>query len=141
MDNSITDNNNGGQLVNPIQVLVHARTSLPHMRKHLDRIAGDPTRKDQVAQMEKMFQGMGEATDKLQKEINRQAQNEQPQQPQLDPDFVHELIKTMGNLKIKDTKTKGDLAIKAQAQQHKDRLLDLKTASDIRRKNASSSVS
>lgn len=111
------------------------------MRQHLDAIAGDPTRKDQVAMMDKMWHGMAQATDKLQKEVNRQMQNEEPQQPQLDPEFVHDLVKTKGNLQVKELKTKGDLAIKAQAQAHKDRLLDLKTASDIRRKNASSNFS
>lgn len=121
----------------PHALLVHLNQAGPHTHEHLQQIAGDPTRKEQVKAMTKAWMEMSQMTDKLTQEVEASdaaAAAEQPAQAP-DPELIAALAKVDGELKIKERKTMGELALKAQKQQFTLRQNDIKTAHDMRLEN------
>lgn len=125
----------GGQ-AQPMAVLVHLHNFGPHTRVHLNNLAGDPTRKAQLAQREQAWLQMSKITDQLQQQIEESLKSQQANaQPQVDPALVAAMAKVNGELQIKRTKAVGDMQLKADKQAAMLRLKDLQTAHDIRLKN------
>lgn len=124
----------------PIELLIHLEQAGPHLHQHLQQIAGDPTRKTQIKQFQKQWQDLSHITDKVQKEVDKYLQEQAQQQPpaQPDPEKLAPLLKVQGDLQLKAKKQTGDLALKAHKQMHTERLADLKTAAEIRRRNVES---
>lgn len=118
----------------PVDKLVHMEQAGPHMHKHLDELAGDPTRKKQHKEREQALQQLGKATDKLKQNVDEwlQSQQENAPAPQPDPEQMAALAKVHGQLGLQKQKQDGQFALKAQAQAHKQMLADKKTAADIR---------
>ncbi len=125
---------------NPVEVLAHMDAAGPHLIEHLDALTRDPTRKQQIAQMGQAFQMLSKATDQLRQNVEEAAAAEAASQPppeqQMDPEFMAKMAEVSGNLAIKKQKAEGDFQVKLAKYQHTARLADLKTADDIRRKNA-----
>lgn len=118
----------------PMEVLVHLHNFGPHTRQHLNEMAGDPTRKTQLAQREAAWLAMSKIADQLQQQMEEAMQSQQAQQPQVDPALVAAMAKVHGDLQIKSAKAQGDLQLKAQKQQQMMRLKDLQQAHDMRLK-------
>lgn len=124
----------GGQS-DPMQLLIHLEQAGVHMNQHLARMAGDPSRKDMVDQARQAIVMMSKMSDQLKKQL-AQAMAAQaaanPPQEQPDPD----LVKVLGDLKLKGMKNQGDLQLKAQKQEQQMRLKDLQAAHTMRLKTA-----
>lgn len=121
----------------PRELLVHLNQAGPHTHEHLQQIAGDPTRKEQVKGMTKAWMEMSQMTDKLTQEIEASdaaAAANQPQQAP-DPALIAALAKVDGDLKIKERKMMGDMALKAQKQNFTLRQKDIQTAHGMRLEN------
>jgi hypothetical protein len=120
----------------PQEKLLHMEQAGPHLNQHLNALRGDPTRKNEVQQKEKMLQQLGKVSDQLGQQVQEamaaQAQNGQtpPQQPS------PEMAKVMGELQLKGMKTQGELELKARKHAQQEQLADAKTASGIQRETA-----
>lgn len=126
----------GGQ-GDPHELLLHLEQAGPHTHEHLQAVASDPTRKEQVKGMQEAWLGMSKMTDQLAQQVQEADQAAADQQPQQapDPTLIAALAKVHGELQIKGMKAKGDMALKAQKQQFQLRQSDLKTAHTIRLDN------
>jgi hypothetical protein len=122
----------GGQ-ADPQQVLVHAHQAGPHMAQHLQAVQGDPTRKDQVEQMDKAMMNLSKMTDQLGQQVDAAMKaRKRNAQPQPDPALVAAMAKVQGELQIKQTKMQGDMHLKAVKQQQQMALKDIGQAHDMR---------
>lgn len=106
----------------------------PHMRKHLDRIKGDPTRAQQLGSMEEAWQTLTKIADKLQQEVQEAAKAEEgkAQQPQINPDDLAKLMKVHGDLQLKASKEENDSARKDRKLMADLRRKDIQAANSIR---------
>jgi hypothetical protein len=131
---------NGNAQGNPMQTLIHLEQAGPHLKQHLDKLGGDPTREKDHKQMVKAWTTLGKATDKLKQNVDEMLQSQQANQPppQPDPEHMAQLAKIHGELGLKAEKMHGDMALKAQKQTHTQSLMDKKTAFDLRIKAAQS---
>jgi hypothetical protein len=120
----------------PQDKLLHMEQAGPHLNQHLNAIAGDPTRKDEVRQKKQQLDQLGKISDQLGQQVQQQmaadAQNAPPPQGQPDPD----MMKVQGELQIKAQKAQGEMAIKERKQAHQEQLSDAKTAASIQRETA-----
>lgn len=118
----------------PHELLLHLEQAGPHTHEHLQAIAGDPTRKEQVKGMQQAWLGMSKMMDQLSQQIQAAdeaaAKQQQPQAP--DPALISALAKVHGELAIKGMKARGDMHLKAEKQNFQLRQSDLKTAHGIR---------
>lgn len=114
----------------PMEVLMFAHKMGPHMKEHLNEMAGDPTRKEQLEQMEEGWDMLSKLTDQLQQQIEEhiKSQEANPPQPQPDPELIAALARVQGELEIKRQKMQGDMQLKAEKQSQQMRLKDLSTA-------------
>jgi len=121
----------------PVAVLGHLHQVGPHLRQHLDAMQGDPTRKEQLGQMEAAWQMLSKMADQLQQQTEEALRAEQADAPppQPDPKTMAALAKVQGELEIKRIKTAGDLELKAQKQDAMLRLKDAQAAHDMRLEN------
>lgn len=125
--------------VQPMQALVHLHQAGPHMKQHLDAIAGDPTRKDQVGQMQQAWLALSKVADQLQQQIAEAAKAEaqaEAQEPKISEEHAREMLSIQLEHQRKVMKLQGDMAIKADKHVATKALKDLQTADSIRRKNA-----
>lgn len=120
----------GGQ-IEPAMALMVLHNVGPHLKSHLDLIAGDPSREAQYKQMLQAWDMLSKYADKLQQEVEEAAKAEQPA-PQPDPAMVAAIMKVQGELKLKETKMIGDLQLKAQKQTATLRMKDVQTAHSMR---------
>jgi hypothetical protein len=118
----------------PMQLLIHMEQAGPHMHEHLSKVAGDPTRKDQVKQMQKSWLEMSKMADQLKQHIEESQQSQQQPAPQPDPALIAGLAKVHSDHQIKQTKMEGDLELKKQKQDAMLHLKDLQTAHNLRLK-------
>ena len=114
----------------------------PHMHQHLDRLKGDPTRKQEYKQKLRALTELGKQQDQLHQNLaesmaSRKNGQAEPQQPAPDP----KMAKVQGDLALKAKKQQGDFALKERKQAHSEQLSDLKTAAGIKRENAKTRVS
>lgn len=121
----------------PMAVLVHAHNAGPHMKEHLDRMSGDPTRAAQLKPMQEGWLTLSKLTDQLQQQVEEHLASEQANQPQAAPDpaLIAALRKVDGELQIKARKMEGDMALKAQKQEQTMRLKDLEKSHNAQLKN------
>lgn len=118
----------------PHELLLHLEQAGPHTHEHLQAIANDPTRKQQVQEMQKAWLGMSKMTDQLAQqvqEMDEAAAKEQPQQAP-DPALIAALAKVQGELQVKQIKTMGDLKLKVAKQQFQLRQSAQKQAFNLR---------
>ena len=126
----------------PHEKLMHLEQAGPHMAEHLNKIKGDPTRKDEVKQKEQTLQTLSKESDRLAQNVQEsngaqpgaQPQPGNGQQPGGQDDAA--MVKVVGDLSLKSKKQEGDMALKARGQSFKERLDDQKTAAEIMRKRA-----
>lgn len=126
---------NGGQ-GDPVALVTHLDNVGPHNLKHLEAMKGDPTRKDQCAQMVKMEMMLGKVADQVKKQVKDAQAQQQPPQPQIDPKMIADILQVQGELKLKEIKLQDDMSRRERQFQQKSRLADIKTADHIKRKNA-----
>lgn len=121
----------------PETLMVHLDQAGPHMHEHLFAMLGDPTRKAQLAEMQKQWLGLSKLADQLKQQLEEAAAAQAAEQPAQapDPELIAALAKVQGELEIKRTKTMGDLQLKAQKQAAQLHLNDLKAAHGIRLDN------
>ena len=121
----------------PIEVLIHLENAGPHLTQHLQALAGDPTRADQVKAFQQQLSQLGKISDKLHQQVTQgmdaAAANRPPDQGQPDPDFVAKMTKVKGDLSIKEQKMQADHDLKLRKQQFNETLADKKTAAGIQR--------
>lgn len=126
----------GGQ-GDPHMLLTHLEQAGPHMHEHLQAVASDPTRKQQVKGMADQWQNMSKMADQLAQQVQEAdqaaAKNQPPQAP--DPKLIAALADVQGNLAIKRQKMIGDMALKTQKQNFTLRSKDIEQAHNIRLKN------
>ena len=127
----------------PHALLIHLNQAGPHMLEHLGKVANDPTRKTQVKAMGAAFMNMSKFSDQLTQQIEAMdaaaAAQQPPQQP--DPKVIIGLAEVAGNLKIKETKMRGDMQIKAEKQKIQNRLSDLETSHSMNLASAEAATS
>lgn len=121
---------------NPIELLTHLTNAGPHMAQHLQMIANDPTRKQEIAQKQMQLQQFGKVKDKLQQNVEeamraQMARGGNGQQQAPDPN----LLKVQGELALKKQKQDVELGLKAHGAAFKEAIKDKSTAADITRKN------
>lgn len=133
---SLFSQNGQGPPPDPHAVLIHMEQGGPHLKQHLDKMAGDPTRKDQHKQMTDTWMQLAKATDKLKQNVEEsdKAQAENAPPPQLDPEHLAAMAKIHGELGLRAEKLKGDMALKMRRQQMTEILNDKKAAAEIRQK-------
>ena len=126
------------QQADPMKVLNHLHNAGAHCMIHLQKMSGDPTRKDQLAQRQQQLAAMSKVADQLQQQITEhlQSQQQQQQQPQLDGDAIAAMQKVKLDAQIKQQKMQGDLQLKSEKQKAMLQLKDLETAHKIRTANA-----
>lgn len=85
-----------------------------HAHEHVAELAKNPTKQQQVKGFNERLRVLSSFQDKLQQNLEEQANAEaqQPQPGQPDP----EMVKVQGNLELKKLKMQGDLQLKAQRQ-------------------------
>jgi chromosome segregation ATPase len=64
------------QGADPAKALTALQTMLPHLAQHIESMNGDETRKDQVALMRQRLQQLAASAQRLQDELQAQAENE-----------------------------------------------------------------
>lgn len=119
----------------PHEVLIHLEEAGPHMKNHLDRMAGDPTRNDEHKKMTKAWEGLSKMSDELHHAIEQdnatQEKNAPPPAP--DPAKMADLLKAHGDLQLKAEKQKGDFQLKVVKEKNRQKLADLKQAAEMKR--------
>lgn len=121
----------------PHALLVHLEQTGPHTHEHLQNIAGDPTRKDQVKELTEKWMEMSKMTDQLAQQVAEADQAAAANQPQQapDPELIAALAKVNGELALKAKKQQGEFALKAQKQAFTLHQKDVQVAHGIRLKN------
>lgn len=121
----------------PHNLLLHLEQAGPHMAEHISKIAGDPTRKQQVKAMQDSWETMSKTADQLKQQLDAADQAAAANQPaqQADPALIAALAKVTGDLQIKQQKMQGDMALKSQKQTFTLRQKDIETAHKIRLTN------
>jgi hypothetical protein len=81
-------NGSGVQQPSPVQadphdVLIHLENAGPHMKQHLDKIANDPTRKQQVKQYSDAWMNLSKVADNLMKQVQQMNASQPNRLPQL----------------------------------------------------------
>ena len=140
------------QMMN-LQVALPAMSiGLQHLTDHLQELAKDPSRKDQVKQMQEQLNQLGKVLQSMQKmaqqqvkqqQAQQQAQQQQVQQAQQvlqDRDLQAKLAEIQGNLEIKMKNMLGQQQIREVKAKHSMELSDMKAASDIQRENIKASA-
>jgi hypothetical protein len=128
----------------PHMLLVHMEQAGAHMAQHLQKLQGDPTRKNEVKQKKTALDQLGKQTDQLQQQVDDQTKAMADQQQtdqanaagQPDPEAMAKILKVQGDTALKAKKQASDLALKVHAHKVQQDLADKKTAADIARKNA-----
>lgn len=125
--------------VDPVALLGYLHRMGPHVRIHLDKMAGDETRKGTLEPLEEAWQQMAALTDQLQQQIEEAAKSQEQQQPQLDP----KMLKHLENMQViqLDADTKRQKMLMDQERKYDDatfkrHLADLKTSHGIGLANA-----
>lgn len=118
----------------PMGLALHLQNAGPHLHVHLQALAGDPTRKDQYKQMQKMWLLLAKESDKLQKQIAATQKGQKPN-PQVDPELAGKMMKMMGELEIKRQHMLLNHQLKKEDYAFKRDLKDLQAADNIQRKN------
>lgn len=127
----------GGQS-NPMALLTHLTNYLPHAQEHLQAIAGDESRKNEVEQRMQTLAQLAQAKDQLEQQVSEAMKAQQAQQaqgPKMSEDFMLGLAKIHADAAIKDKKVVLDAQRKAQQTAFNQRLKDLQTAGSERRAN------
>lgn len=121
----------------PHALLIHLEQSGPHMYEHIQAIAGDPTRKDQIKGMMEAWMNLSKMTDQLAQQVAEADQAAADKQPQQAPD--PELIKAITEIQLdaatKDKKMLLDAQRKDRKQAMDMRMKDLKLAHTIQIEN------
>ena len=128
----------------PETVLVHLHQVGPHMAQHLQLLGGDPTRKQQVKQMQQQLDALGKQTDQLQQQVEESmqagGQNGNGAAPVGDEaamgmgaDLVPKMAKVQGDLQLKAQKMGMDHDLKVRKQDFNEQMADKKTAFGIQR--------
>ena len=128
----------------PENVLVHLHQVGPHMAQHLQLLGGDPTRKQQVKQMQQQLDALGKQTDQLQQQVEESmqagGQNGNGAAPVGDEaamgmgaDLVPKMAKVQGDLQLKAQKMGMDHDLKVRKQDFNEQIADKKTAFGIQR--------
>ena len=128
----------------PENVLVHLHQVGPHMAQHLQLLGGDPTRKQQVKQMQQQLDALGKQTDQLQQQVEESmqagGQNGNGAAPVGDEaamgmgaDLVPKMAKVQGDLQLKAQKMGMDHDLKVRKQDFNEQMADKKTAFGIQR--------
>jgi hypothetical protein len=126
---------------NPLELLIHMENTGPHMYQHLQKLQGDPTRKQEVEQKQKMLNDLGKKSDQLHQQLTEgmQAAADQPQPGQPDPEMQAKVMKVQGDLQLKAQKMDMDHGLKVRKQEFNEQLQDKKTAAGIERDTAKTS--
>lgn len=121
----------------PHALLVHLEQSGPHMYEHIQAIASDPTRKDQIKGMMEAWMNLSKMTDQLAQQVAEADQAAAEQQPKQapDPELIAKLAKVNGELQIKARTQQGNLMLKAQKQAVTLRQNEIKMAHGMRLEN------
>lgn len=121
----------------PHALLIHLEQSGPHMYEHIQAIAGDPTRKQQIKGMMEAWMNLSKMTDQLAQQVaeadQAAATNQPPQAP--DPELLIGLAKVNGELALKARKQQGDFLLKSQKQAFTLRQKDQSLAHNMRLEN------
>jgi hypothetical protein len=123
--------------VDPHELLVVLEQAGPHTYEHIQEVAGDPTRKQQVKGMMEAWMQMSKMTDQLAQqvaEMDAAAAAQQPQQAP-DPDLIAALAKVNGDLAIKARAQEGKFLLQAQKQNFTMSQKDKEAAHSMRLKN------
>jgi hypothetical protein len=120
----------------PHEKLIHMEQAGRHMSQHLQRISQDPSRKQEVEKKQGQLDQLAKATDQLNQQVTDAAKGAASDQQQAAEAAQPSpgMAKVQGDLQLKATKLKGDMALKARGQAFKESLADKKTAADIIRK-------
>src|SRR4029077_1717053 len=106
----------------PHEKLIHMEQAGRHMSQHLQRISQDPSRKQEVEKKQGQLDQLGKATDQLNQQVTDAAkgaandQQKAAEAAQPSPGMA----KVQGDLQLKATKLKGDMALKARGQAFKE---------------------
>jgi hypothetical protein len=123
---------------NPTEVLVHLENAGPHMAQHLQKLQGDPTRKEQVKQFQQQLSQLGKISDQLHQQLTEglKAKADQPEPGAPDPEMMAKVMKVKGDLNLKAQKMEADHELKVRKQEFTEGLADKKTAAGIQRDTA-----
>lgn len=123
---------------NPSEVFSFLQTTGPAIRKQLDRIVNDPTRKDIYAALEKQWKQLAQIADKIGQRLEQQMQQRQQQQAQMQQQAAQQngamALKAReldGKLLLQDRKTQAALRQKQAKHEQGMAIADSKAASDI----------
>lgn len=116
----------------PKALLQHFDNAGPHNQKHLDVMAGDPTRKVEYEQMVKMQMVLGKMADEIKQAVSQMQAEQQPQQPQVDPKVATGLITGLAKVKadqeVKQAALAGKQAIQWDQHNFKKQIKDAELA-------------
>jgi hypothetical protein len=119
-------------MLDPVAANTHLQAAGVHVKSHLQKMQGDPSREQLYKQFEEAWNTMGHIADQLNQQIQEaQAaaeQGQEPQQPEVDPEMMMKFQEMHGNLALKKQKQDGDFALKARKQQHNEMLADKKVS-------------
>lgn len=123
----------------PHELLILLEQAGPHTHEHLQAIAMDPTRKEQVEGMQKAWIGMSKMADQLAQQIQEMDEAAAAQQPQQAPDpaLIKMIMEVQGMLDIKTKKMLGEMKLKKEKQDFAMKQKDAQTAQTMRLKNVS----
>lgn len=137
------------QGANPAEVLGFLNLAGPAIMAHLERLSGDPTRKEAAAALGEQFKQLAQATDQLQRKLQRDMEAQQQQQMRQmqaqrqaamiangqDPEIQIDMAKAQQKMAIDRTKAAQNMKIKGDKAAQNLALADAKTATEIRRQN------
>ena len=132
------------QNADPTAKLIHMEQAGPHMYQHLQLLKGDPTRKLEVKQKQKILDDLGKKSDQLHQQLTESMQAaaaqeaEQSNGAQQAPD--PKLIKVVGDLSLKEKKQEKEFQFKERKQAHAETMSDKKTAAGIERETVKTST-
>ncbi len=134
------------QGANPVEVLMFLNGIGQHTALHLQRLKGDPSRKQEFMVLEAQWKQLAKTTDMLAKQVGemqqKQAEDQQARQQAeaiangVDPQTQIEAAKAKNDMAIKNAKAQQNMATKAAKTQQDMALKDALTASTIQRQNA-----
>lgn len=125
----------------PVDKFIHFEQAGAHMTQHLEKLKGDPTRKLEVKDKQRQLDDLAKETDRLGQNVHEAMQSRLKAlpSPQPDPDMQVKAQKIKGDLALKAVAQQGKHVLKAQDQEFKQKLADKKAAADIRRQTAKAS--
>lgn len=98
------------QGANPKEVAAFLDLAGQAIAQHIQRMAGDPSRKQLVAQLTEKWEQLAKLQDQLVEQISSQAEEEQQRQAQMQ----QQQREMMGEMALERMKVEGDLALKAR---------------------------